>query len=131
VHCGDLIGPEVLAACAAIPCRFVFGNHDADNVPTLRQTADRVGAVCLGWGGVVSLGGKRVAVTHGHLTVDVRRVLAERPDFLLTGHSHISGDSMVGPSRRINPGALHEADEFTVAVLDLESGGLRWLRVPG
>ena len=36
---------------------------------------------------------------------------------------------MDGAIRRINPGALHRADEFTVAVLDLETGELRFLRV--
>jgi hypothetical protein len=33
--------------------------------------------------------------------------------------------------RRINPGALHRADEFTVAVLDVASGELQLLRVAG
>src|SRR5262245_18066166 len=130
VHCGDLASPPILAACAALPCYFTFGNHDADSVPALRRAAGRCGAVCLGWGGVVELGGKRVGVTHGHMTADVRRVRAEATDFLLSGHAHYPSDTMDGSVRRINPGALHRTDEYTVAVLDTTSGELRLLTVP-
>ena len=55
--------------------------------------------------------------------------MAERPDFLLTGHAHFPGDQLVGPVRRINPGALYRADEFTVALLDSESGELKIMKV--
>jgi putative phosphoesterase len=130
IHCGDLASAEVVAACAELPLYFVFGNHDADNVPALRAAAKEYGAVCLGYGGEVTLAGKRVAVTHGHLTTDLRPLLAAEPDYLLTGHSHAMMDRRDGPTRRINPGALHRAAEFTVALLDLESDELRFLNVP-
>lgn len=129
IHCGDLASPPIVAACSVLPCWFVFGNHDSDSVPDLQRAASEYGAVCLGWGSVVELAGKRVGVAHGHMTADVRRVLSEQPDFLLSGHSHIASDMMVGSVRRINPGALHRADEFTVAVLDLVRGELRLLQV--
>jgi uncharacterized protein len=80
---------------------------------------------------VVELAGKRVGVVHGHLTTDVRRVLGAQPDYLLSGHSHSTSDSKAGPVRRINPGALHRADVFTVAILELGADSLRFLRVPG
>ena len=131
VHCGDLSSPPVLASCAALPCWFAFGNHDSDAVPWLRRAAAEVGAVCLEWGGVVELAGRRVGVCHGHLTSDVRHVLADRPEYLLTGHSHFAFDRTENGVRRINPGAPHRADEFTVAVLDLTTGELRCLTVPG
>jgi putative phosphoesterase len=130
VHCGDITRPDVVAACAVLPCHFAFGNHDADHVPDLRRAMAEAGAVCLGWGGEVTLAGKRVAVAHGHMTSDVRRLLAARPDYLLTGHLHIAGDRRDGPTRRINPGALHEADQFTVALLKLVIDDLRFLTVP-
>lgn len=131
VHCGDVTTPPVLAACAVLPCWFVFGNHDADAVPHLRRGGVEAGVVCLEWGGVVEFAGRRVGVTHGHLTSDVRHVLAGRPDYLLTGHTHAPSDRTDGTVRRINPGALHRADAFTVALLDLVSGELRTLSVPG
>jgi putative phosphoesterase len=130
IHCGDLASPPVVAACAVLPFWFVFGNHDADSVPYLQQAATDAGAACLGWGGVVKFAGKRVGVVHGHLTTDVRKVTADRPDYLLSGHAHYFSDTMVGPLRRVNPGALHRADEYTVAVLDVVTGEVQALRVP-
>jgi putative phosphoesterase len=130
VHCGDLTEPEIVPICATLPCWFALGNNDADNVPALRRAIADAGAVCLGWGGEVTLAGKRVAVAHGHMGTDVRRLLAARPDYLLSGHSHHPADRRDGPTRRINPGALHRAEEYTVALLDLESDELRFLTVP-
>ena|SRR5579883_275727 len=131
VHCGDLASPPIVAACAVLPCWFVFGNHDADNVPSLQRAAEEFGAVCLGWRGVAECAGKRIGVAHGHLTSDVRWVLAQQPDYLLSGHAHFASDVVVGSVRRINPGALYRADEYTVALLEVESGELQVLRVRG
>jgi putative phosphoesterase len=129
IHCGDLTGPEIVPICAVLPCYFVFGNNDADDVLTLQKAMSDAGAVCLEWGGEVTLAGKRIAVVHGHMHSDVRRLLVARPDYLLSGHSHIRGDWREGPTRRINPGALHRADEYTVALLDLATDDLRFLTV--
>lgn len=130
IYCGDLASAPIIEACAELPFWFALGNHDADSVPELRVCAARLNAICVGWGGVVELADKRIGVAHGHLTNDVRRVLAQRPDLLLTGHAHSPSDAIISGVRRINPGALHRADEFTVALLDLNSGELRLLRVP-
>ncbi|MFO0795903.1 MAG: metallophosphoesterase family protein [Gemmataceae bacterium] len=130
IHCGDLTGVPVLAACAVLPCWFVFGNHDSDATPWLRQAATDLGVECLGWGGVVEIEGSRVGVCHGHLTSDLRHVLADRPDYLLTGHTHFAFDRTESGVRRINPGALHRADLFTAALLDTETGEARTITVP-
>lgn len=131
VHCGDLAGPPIVAALAALPSYFVLGNHDADNVPALRRAAAEYGPVCLGWSGVVELAGRRIGIVHGHMTSDLRQVLGERPDFLLSGHLHFPMDEMIGTVRRINPGALFRADVFTVALLEPATGELRMIQVNG
>lgn len=128
-HCGDLTGPSIVEACAAVPAYFVFGNND-DDWPTLRRAIEEIGATCLEWGGEVTLAGKRIAMTHGHMHKDVRALLAAGPDYLLSGHSHIAADEQAGPTRRINPGALVRADRYTVAVLDLATNELAFLEVP-
>lgn len=130
VHCGDLASPPIVAALSALPSWFVFGNHDADLVPALQQAAAEFGPVCLGWSGVINLCGKSIAVAHGHMSYDIRWALKGRPHYLLSGHSHIACDRLEGMVRRINPGALCEADRFTVALLDLETDALRFLAVP-
>ena len=130
VHCGDLTGPEIVVACSELPLYFVFGNHDADRVPELKIAAATTGAVCLEWGGVIELGGRRIGVTHGHMDIDVRRVLDRQPDYLLFGHLHFPVDNREGSVRRINPGASSRADECSVAILDLETDELRFLTIP-
>lgn len=129
-HCGDLATSEILIACSVMPCYFVFGNHDADEVPYLTRTAQEQGATCLEWGGEVELAGRRIAMTHGHLRSDLQPLLDAQPDYLLTGHSHMPGDWMDGPTRRINPGALFRATKFTVATLDLRTEDLQFLTIP-
>ena len=49
IHCGDLLGPPIVAACSILPFHFVFGNNDADDVPYLRTAA--VESVPTVWGG--------------------------------------------------------------------------------
>ena len=127
VHCGDLTTPEVISECAVLPFYFVFGNHDADVVPTLQSAAERCGATCLGWGGEFVVSQKRIAVVHGHLAKDLRPFLDSHPDYLLSGHSHIARDWHEGPTRRINPGALFRAGEYSVAMLHIDVDEVRFL----
>ncbi|QDT24758.1 phosphodiesterase [Gimesia panareensis] len=129
-HCGDLATPEIVAACAVLPFYFTFGNHDCDSVPLLEQAAKAQGAHCLQWGGEVKLASKRIALVHGHITRDLKTLLAAEPDYLLTGHSHQTHDFREGSTRRINPGALFRAKAFTVATLDLTTDDLQWIEVP-
>jgi len=129
-HCGDLTDTPIVEACGVLRAYFVFGNNDADNVPALRTAIRETHGACLELAGEVTLAGKRIALTHGHMHTDVRRLLAARPDYLFSGHSHIAADEHTGPTRRINPGALHRAAEYTVALLNLETDELSFLTVP-
>src|SRR5260370_36150183 len=81
-HCGDLTGPHVVAVCAELPCYFTFGNHDADNVPVLERAVVEVKGVCLGWGGEVTLAGKRAAIRHGHMRTGTQRLTGWQPEYL-------------------------------------------------
>lgn len=134
IHCGDLIGPEIVEICSVLPFYFVFGNWDADMTAILEEAARNHGATCLGWGGEILLAGKRIAVVHGHLTMDLRPLLEAGPDYLFSGHSHEAWDRMQGIGsqktvRRVNPGALHCAEAYSVAVVDLGTGEVRFERI--
>lgn len=130
-HCGDLIEPDMVSVCSIMPCYFVFGNNDCDSVQAIRSEISLTsGAVCLEWAGEVTVGGKRIAMTHGHLHKDLKRLLAAEPDYLFSGHSHQTDDCRHGVTRRINPGALHRARTYSVALLNLEDDELRFLNVP-
>jgi predicted phosphodiesterase len=118
------------ADATPLPAWFVWGNTDqvAELEPYARATGHRVPV------GVpirIELGGRRIAVFHGHeaafsrLCDRVRDGDAERfareaaCDYLLYGHSHVAADERIGGVRLINPGALHRARPRTVATLDL------------
>ncbi len=129
IHCGDLTEPDIVQACGQLSSYFVFGNNDYD-IPALRRTIGAVDGVCLGWGGEITLAGKRLAVAHGHLYREQIALLAREPHYFLYGHSHLAGDRRQGKTRWINPGALHRAPRYTVALLDVESDELEYLDVP-
>lgn len=128
IHCGDLTNCEVVEECSALPCYYVFGNNDFDE-SELSRSMTLGGGVCLGKGGEFTLAGRRIAVTHGDSTQEIRRLAALEPDYLMFGHTHVRADEKHGPTRYINPGALHRAPTWTVARLDLDSDELRHLDV--
>src|SRR3954454_19822669 len=82
IHCGDLTGPDVVYECGVLPSYYVFGNNDFDE-DALRAAMEVVGGVCLEWGGEITLGGKRIGVTHGDSAREFRRLLVTQPDYLL------------------------------------------------
>jgi predicted phosphodiesterase len=75
------------------------------------------------------LAGRRLAVTHGDSDRELRRLEAQEPHYLLTGHTHQVADRQSGSIRWINPGALHRASTWTVALLDLATNQLRVLPI--
>src|SRR5436190_21905019 len=77
IHCGDLTGPEIVRACARLPCTFALGNHDADNAPALERAIAEAGGTCVAPpSAITEFAGKRIAVLHGH--VGMKGALAAR-----------------------------------------------------
>lgn len=127
-HCGDLCGEAVLDALAGHDCLFVWGNCDVPS-PALRGY---VAALGLAWPRQpmrVQIGGKNIAVCHGH-EPDFATVSRDGGlDYLFYGHMHARADNREHGCRRINPGALHRTAVPTVALLDLEQDALSFLRI--
>jgi uncharacterized protein len=128
IHCGDITIPEVVYELAPLPSYFVFGNCDFD-LDDLRRAIAAIGGVCLERGGLIERGGLRLAVTHGDSEPELARLEAERPEYLFSGHTHKALDVRRGPTRYINPGALHRAPAWTVALLDGNTGQLQCLTI--
>jgi len=129
IHCGDLTIPAVVEEIVGAPAYIVFGNCDYD-LDDLRLAMRRTGATCLERGGLIELGGRRIAVTHGDSRREIDRLTAESPDYFFSGHTHLRRDDRQGPTRFINPGALYRASEFTAFLLDLGTDDHRWLTIP-
>jgi uncharacterized protein len=128
IHCGDITVPQVVYEVTGRPSYFVFGNCDED-LDGLRRAIASVGGTCLEHGGVIALGERKIAVTHGHLEREIHRLEGLRPAYFLSGHTHALADFRRGSIRWINPGALHRAKPWTVVLLDLETDQLSLINV--
>ena len=129
IHCGDFTSRDVVFECGGLPSYYVFGNNDFE-LDDLRGAMAEVGGTCLEWAGEIVLSGRRIAICHGDRPREVRRLSEARPDYLLFGHSHQPTDVREQEIRWINPGALHRAIDWTVAVLDLDRDQVRFLKIP-
>ena len=121
LHCGDIDDAETVALFRGFTTHFVFGNCDLDK-GALRAAMAGIGATLHDHFGSVELEGVKLAFLHGDdktLMRDVER--SGYYDFLFYGHTHQAEEHPSGPTRVINPGALHRARPKTFLVLDLES----------
>lgn len=129
IHCGDICEPDILALFAGTPTYGVLGNNDNDvELSSASKTMDHFRYLQLGT--VIELAGKRIGVTHGHLHRVLTELIRQKPDYLLSGHTHCASNEMHQGIHCINPGALHRASEYSVATLNLITDELRFLPVP-
>ncbi len=127
IHCGDLddsVNESILDEFVDRRATFVWGNVDQPDGRLLAYLESVGISPPTGIPTLVELGGKRLAVFHGHeagfrdapYTLDV--------DVILHGHSHACCDESLNGVRIINPGALHRARRKTVAVFDTQTDEL-------
>ncbi len=133
IHCGDLGDERVLDHLAGFPAWFVLGNTDGD-FDALHQYAATIGVhVPNGVPLHVELGGKTLAVWHGHESTFQRLINAlDDPNealpaavsgvnYVLYGHSHqANSERLACGLHLVNPGALHRATVHSVATIDLD-----------
>jgi putative phosphoesterase len=119
LHCGDIEDADTVWLFQGFTAHFVFGNCDTER-HGLRQAVHGIGERVYDGYGFVELEGVKMAFTHG----DDQRLLHDLEasgafDFLFYGHTHRAEEHRAGPTRVINPGALHRANPKTFVVLDL------------
>jgi len=135
IHLGDVGSEDVLDLLAGIPSIVVFGNCDDDR--GLARYAGFLGIEVAHPATIVELkrppgSGQptlRVGITHGHLEREVDRLFAEKVDILLHGHTHAIRNDLVGPTRVMNPGALHRAPQHTALLFDTATLEAEWIDV--
>lgn len=129
IHLGDIETEEVLDELAGHPTRIVFGNCDWDP-EALERYAGHLGIDVDGDAGELTVDGRRVAFTHGHLPGPVEAALQSGADYLLHGHTHELRDERVGATRIINPGALFRVSRYTAALLNPAADRLDTIEIP-
>lgn len=131
LHCGDIEDAVAVAPFAGWDAHFVFGNCDWDRV-SLAKAIGEAGGTLHERFGHLELSGKKLAFLHGDDARLLHDVTASGAyDFVFHGHTHIAGERQSGPTRVINPGALHRATVKTCLLLDLPSGEARQVVVEG
>ena len=122
IHCGDIDDADTIWLFHGFTAHFVFGNCDSERV-AIQQAVHGIGEVLHRPFGQLEIEGKKIAFLHG----DDEKLLDElersgKFDFLFHGHTHRAAERRTGPTRIINPGALHRANPKTFLILDLPSG---------
>ena len=128
LHCGDIEDSDAVWLFQGFTAHFVLGNCDRLEAHAIRQAVHGIGEALHDGYGAVELEGVKIAFTHG----DNARLLHDLEasgafDFLFYGHTHKAGEHRAGPTRVINPGALHRADPKTLVVLDLATREVGWV----
>jgi putative phosphoesterase len=122
LHCGDIEDPPIVKLFRDFTTHFVFGNCDWDRTG-LTEMIQATRATLHESFGSLEVGGKKIAFVHGHeqgVLHDLEN--AGHYDYLFHGHTHVAVDRLAGPTRVINPGALHRAAVKTFVILDLATG---------
>jgi putative phosphoesterase len=129
LHCGDIDDTETVFLFRGFTAHFVFGNCDWDKAG-LRAAMAEVGATLHENFGHVEIAGRKIAFLHG----DDKRMMHDVEhsgayDFLFYGHTHQAEEHVTGPTRVVNPGALHRARPKRFIVLDLPGGAMEAVEV--
>jgi putative phosphoesterase len=129
IHAGDIETDAVLDCLAGHSAHLVWGNCDWERASLERYARD-IGIGVHGDAGEVEVDGRRIAFTHGHIPAAMRAAMASGAAYLVHGHTHERRDEAIDGVRIINPGALHRARPFTVALLTPRTGEITWIEVP-
>lgn len=129
IHCGDVEDELVLDQLAGLNSHLVWGNCDW-NRGTLERYARTLGIHVHGEAGELLVDGKTIAFTHGHEPALMRAPVAAGANYLVHGHTHELRDEVRAHTRIVNPGALHRAPRFTVALLTPATDDVAILTIP-
>jgi len=125
IHCGDMIGPEIVGQLKGFQVIYVDGNMDRESGEIYRRLRelDPHSVVLPTFEGEIA--DVSIAVTHGDDLAELNRVIRSGIHrFVFTGHTHRRRDETIGPTRVINPGALGglQFESRSYGVVDLVSG---------
>ncbi|MDR3237678.1 MAG: YfcE family phosphodiesterase [Spirochaetia bacterium] len=129
LHTGDIMSYAMLALFSGFKARFVLGNEDRD-AGALNRESERLGFGPIERQLVFDLAGKKFIMFHGTDVPLFRESVASgKYDYIIKGHTHFFENYISNKSRIINPGALHRAYEFTVAILDTETDNVEMISI--
>ncbi len=132
IHCGDLTSVETAALLNGFRVILTFGNGDFASGALRDQLLRMNRESYAGMHFEGTLGGCRIAVTHGHVPGVLETWLhQQRFEYIFTGHSHYCSDQRNGITRVINPGALGglKKEPRSFLIVDLHSAEVQWITI--
>jgi putative phosphoesterase len=132
LHCGDVCGPDTLAALAGFDVWIAQGNMDRSTGLT-PAVEEMFGRGRLAWLHQISLDGYRLALIHGDNDEALGNLVASGEyAWVFHGHTHRRREQRVGRTRAINPGALGgtRRERRSFCILDLQAGEVRFVELP-
>ncbi|MBU0667456.1 MAG: YfcE family phosphodiesterase [Nanoarchaeota archaeon] len=129
IHCGDVIAPVSVGFFEGLKVWFMKGNCDGD-VENITRFAEKIGGKFLGVNTEFKFNDKFFGVVHGNNKLILEKMInSETYDYVLHGHTHKKRDEIVGKTRVINPGSHYYGDEGTIAILDVSSDKLEFVKL--
>ena len=129
LHCGDIVGPDIVRLFSEIRTHFVLGNWDVPE--ELEAVVSETGAKLHGHYGDLTLAGRRIAWCHSHRPGQLGRLeRAGEFDYLFYGHTHTAETHRTGKTTVANPGALQRTRVKTCLLVDLVEDDMRSIEVP-
>jgi putative phosphoesterase len=129
LHCGDIGTPAIPKLLAQWPVHFVFGNcdHETDE---LQEAISAAGLTCHGRFAEIELAGRKIAIIHSDDARRFRETIASgRYDLVCYGHTHEAESHLEGRTLVLNPGALYRANPHTLAVVDLKTMEIEFVKL--
>ena len=113
IHCGDWTTVATmnlfmeLANKQKLPVKGVLGNRDTEIIDTIKNSPGFVLPVDVAEQVILKLGGKIIAVYHGHHKRTLRNlIVSQQYDVVCTGHTHKPKVQIFGRTLVINPGSV-------------------------
>lgn len=129
LHSGDLTSPRMLELFTGLNCRFVLGNGDID-IEDLNAESERLGFGPIEYYSAFEAGGRQFIMFHGNNVPLFREAVASgKYDYIIKGHTHFFENYLSNSARVINPGSLYGANEFSIAILDVETDRVEMIRI--
>lgn len=137
IHLGDIGDENVIDSLAhktdmhgklTPEVHLVFGNTDT-NLNNLQKYAEHLGMNVHHPAGQLTILGKKISFHHGHDSSHINHALNNNFHYFFQGHTHQSTDKHLNKLRIVNPGALHRARQYSVAVVDIKQDQVDFIQI--
>ena len=130
LHCGDIGSASVPIEFEEFETHYVFGNVDSEQ-SLLRHAIKDASGTCHDRFADLQLAGKKIALLHSDDPARFREAMTSGDyDLVCYGHTHKAEYQFVGSTLVLNPGALHRANPYSLAIVDLSDLAVEQIELP-